>query len=300
MKTKNLNLGIFKFSLYALMLFAVSGCKKSINPGDWDIIPPPKVVDPKPDPVEKKTITLKVMTYNAKLAKVEDFPTMISIIKEYNPDLLILRQVDSETTRANKVDRPKEVGLATGMNYFFSKAFDYQTGGYGNAVLSKYPIEESFSLLLPGVDPPAGTTAVEMRSLAMITIKIDEFNKIVFAGTELDATSADEKHRLKQANAILDKTKTIDYPVIFGGNFNFAALPQGDTYKNIKDQFTFGCYGTGCPLNTPKDAPTAIYDFITYKSSGSRFEVTNYATFNKTTSAFLPVVAELKLTLLEK
>lgn len=287
----------FKYIVFALLLMFGSGCKKSINPGNWDILPPPVVVDPEPEPEDQKTITLKVMSYNSRLAKVEDLAMMIDYIKLYNPDLLILRQIDSETTRANKVDRPKEIGLATGMNYFFSKAFDYQGGGYGNAILSKFPIEESLGLQLPGV---TGTPAPEVRSLAMATVKIDEFNKIVIAGTELDAAATDEQHRLKQVTDILAETKDIAYPMIFGGNFNFNTIAYGAVYNSISAQFTFGCYGTGCPLNSPKANPTGIYDFITYKSADKRITVSNYGTFSQSTSGFLPIVAELKLVLLEK
>lgn len=287
----------FKYIVFALLLIAGAGCKKSVNPGNWDILTPPVVVDPGPDPVEQKTITLKIMSYNAKLAKVEDYQTMVDYIKQYNPDVLILRQIDSETTRANKLDRPKEIGLATGMNYFFAKAFDYQGGGYGNAILSKFPIEETLGLQLSGV---AITPAAEVRSLAMVTVKIDAFNKIVIAGTELDAAATDEQHRLKQVEEILIKTKDIVYPVIFGGNFNFNTIPYGQVYNSIASQFTFGCYGTGCPLNTPKANPTGIYDFITYKAADKRITVVNYGTVSQSTSGFLPIVAELKLVLLEK
>ena len=278
-----------------MLIIAAQGCKKSIDPGNWDILPPPVVEEPEPEPVEQKTMVLKVMSYNSRLSKPEDLTTMIEYIKEYNPDFLILRQIDSETTRANKVDRPKEVAQATGMNYFFAKAFDYQGGGYGNAVLSKYPIEETLLLQLSGV-----TSTPEVRSLAMATVKIDEFNKVVIAGTELDAAAGDEQHRLKQVNEILSVTKDISYPVIFGGNFNFNTLPSGQVYNSISAQFTFGCYGTGCPLNTPKASPTGIYDFITYKAADKRITVNNYGTFAQSTSNFLPIVAELKLVLLEK
>ncbi len=297
---KNKNLAL-RLIICTFMLFSITACKKAVNPGDWDIIPPPVAEPPKePEPEEKKSIVLKVMSYNARLGTAADMAAMIDYIKEYNPDLLILRQVDSETTRANKVDRPKEVGLATGMKYFFAKAFDYQTGGYGNAVLSKFPIEESTALLLPGITPPSGTNPQEVRSLAMVTVKIDEFNKIAFAGTELDATTTDEKHRQQQIDEILLLTKNITYPVIFGGNFNFNSLTNGTVYKSIIEQFSFGCFGNGCPLNAPKAAPTGTFDYITYRSADNRMSVVNYTTFGKSTSNFLPIVAELKLILLEE
>jgi len=286
--------------LPAFILFLFSACEKSVNPGDWDIIPPPVVVepDPEPDPVEKKTITLKVMSYNARLTNATDLAVLIQNVKEYNPDLLLLRQVDSSTTRANKIDRPKEVAEATGMNTFFAKAFDYQTGGYGNAVLSRFPIIESKAVSLTG--------ASEVRTLAMITVKIDEFNTLVFAGTELDPYAADETIRVGQITSILNETKDIEHPVILAGNFNFNKSGEGfnnitntGVYNNLIGQFTFGCITQGCALNSPVAAPTGIFDFITYKPA-DKFTVANYSAFSKATSGFLPITTELKLTLLEE
>ncbi|TZF86298.1 endonuclease/exonuclease/phosphatase family protein (plasmid) [Pedobacter sp. BS3] len=288
------------YFVYVFMLLSVTACKKSIDPGNWDILTH-DVVDPGPgnnDPDDKKTITLKVMSYNAKLANANDFTTLVDYIKEYQPDLLLLRQVDSATTRANKINRPQEVADATGMNVFFAKAFDYQTGGYGNAVLSKYPIVGKKSILLQG-----GT---EVRSLAAITVKIDDLNTIVFAGTELDPFKTDESARISQILPVLTYTHDLTDPVILAGNFNFNLSGQGynnitntQVYNYIIDQFTFGCIGGGCALNSPVAAPTGIFDFVAYKPS-DRFSVTNYSAGSKTTSGFLPIMADLKLTLNEE
>ena len=298
MKKEIFTKGIFKYILFGLSVITIASCeKKSIDPGDWDVLPPPVVVEPDPDPVDKKTITLKVMSYNARLGNVADLTKMIDIIKEYNPDLLLLRQVDSSTTRANKVDRAKEVALATGMTPYFAKAFDYQTGGYGNAVLSRFPILNSKAITFSG--------ASEVRSLAMITVKIDDLNKVVFAGTELDPVATNETVRLEQITKILNETKDIQDPVILAGNFNFNKGGEGfsnitntGVFNQITGQFTFGCITPGCALNSPVAAPTGIFDFVTYKPS-NRFSVVNYSAFSKATSGFLPIIAELELTLTE-
>lgn len=286
-----------------ILLFSLSACVKSINPGDWDILPK-QTEEPEPEvPDEEKTITLKVMSYNARTTDANAGPLFTDLkayIKEYNPDLLLLRQVDSATTRALKINRPLEVATETGMNVFFAKAIDYQTGGYGNAVLSKFPILSSKSIKVTG-----GT---EVRSLASITVKIDEFNNLTFLGTELDPLAVDrnESNRIAQVQQIMSYTNSLTNPTIFVGNFNFNRTGEGydkikDTqvYDYVADQFTFACLSLGCVLNTPVANPTSVFDYVSFKPSDS-FKVSNYTTGTKTTSTFLPVIAQLKLTLKEK
>src|SRR5690606_11418845 len=173
---------------------------------------------------------------------------------------------------------------------FFSKAFDYQTGGYGNAILSKYPIESGLSTqLLPDAE-----LGGEVRSMPLIRVKIDELNSVVVTGTELDPGQL--TNRILQIGTLLNITSRETDPVILIGNFNDKAGSQ--TFTMIEGQFTFGCVGPGCPNNSPAAAPVNTFDFITYKPS-DRFIVQNYGTFPQTTSNFLPITATLKLKLIE-
>ncbi|WP_231561337.1 hypothetical protein [Sphingobacterium sp. T2] len=135
---------------YILALMTVSilmmGCERSIDPGDWNILPEREIEDPQTPGDEEEGITFKVMSMNMALGtNAANFQPMLEYIKEYDPDLLLLRQVDSATTRANKIDRPQVVADSMGMYVFFKKNFDYQTGGFGNAVLSKFPIKETYA-----------------------------------------------------------------------------------------------------------------------------------------------------------
>ncbi len=289
---------IIKIKVMLLLLVAVSvtSCKKAIDPGDWDIlVEQPAPIDPDPVPDDGKYITLKVMSYNAKTTNVE---TLKQYIKDYSPDLILLRQIDSATNRMSKLDVPKEVAVAAGMNHHFGKGFDYQTGGYGNAVLSRFPILETKTIVLTG--------GAEVRSYAGIKVKIDDFNEIYFGGTELDVWAADESGKISQLTSILSYTRDLTLPVIFVGNFNFNKAGEGynnitttQTYSYILDQFTFGCITSGCVFNVPAAAPTGIFDFVTYKSPENSITVSNYTTGPNATSNFLPVIAELKLKLKE-
>jgi endonuclease/exonuclease/phosphatase family metal-dependent hydrolase len=149
--------------------------------------------------VEKRKKNIKVMTYNIhycnppSAGKKIDVAAIAEVIKNEEPDLVALQEVDVNTERSGKgLNQAKELARLTGMNFLFSKAIDYQGGDYGVAVLSKFPILDSVRFILP-VDP---VIKGETRTIAAVTVEIAEGKKIIFASTHLDLK---EQNRLTQA-----------------------------------------------------------------------------------------------------
>ena len=90
----------------------------------------------------QKTISLRVMSMNIRQGgeyagnKSEPYS---ELIKKYSPDVVALQEVDYKTTRNGKRDWLNEVAMQTGMFPYFCKSITYQGGGFGTALLSKYP-----------------------------------------------------------------------------------------------------------------------------------------------------------------
>lgn len=282
------------FSLLCLFLIiGIYSCQKSYDPGDWSITP----YKPEPDTGgedDGPTTTFKVMSINMNIGTTAaNFDVMKDYIKEYNPDFVFLRQVDSSTNRSGKIDRPKALADALGMTSFFKKNIDYQTGGFGNAVLSKYPIKETFGKHLSRIE---GNNA-ELRSIAMLKAEITTGNEVYFAGTELDPSVAD--NRAVQVVDLINITDRLTAPTILVGNLNEQESANGPVIGYLKGSFTFGCLGTGCAWNAPKAAPNGVYDYIMFKDKESNLSIINYGTFPKSANNFLPMVAEFRLKLKE-
>lgn len=273
------------------LTFFLHSCRESFDPGDWDVTPT-TFLDP--NEYTGPTKTLKVMSINMNLGSTPtNFPTMVNVIKAYDPDLLFLRQCDSKTTRANGVDRPQEIADELGMNVFL-KGRSYQGGQFGNALLSKFPITEAFGLDLTK-HPDRG----EQRMFAMIKIEVEDGLFLYFAGTELE-TNADD--RRLQAIDILQVTEELVEPVIFVGNFNEQWTAPGAALTYIEGSFTYACLPTGCAFNAPKANPTGTYDYITYQDPNDLLIVEkNLEAFKNPESAigFFPTVAEIKVKLEE-
>lgn len=269
----------------------LQGCRKSYSPGDWNLLPEKEPEKPQ-EPDDTPTKSFKVMSLNMNVGStVANFDAMVDLIKEYDPDLLFLRQVDSATTRAGKVDRPGAIAKALKMDAYFKKNIDYQTGGFGNAVLSKFPIKEKYSQLLSREE---GNTA-ELRSMAMIKVEVQAGHELYFAGTELDPSVA--ANRALQVVDLLNITEKLTQPVILVGNLNEQESANGPVLSYLKGSFTFACLGTGCPYNAPKDNPTGVFDYITFKTPEDKLQLSKYGTFSKSSNNFLPMTAEFKLKL---
>ena len=271
-----------------LSLVCVLGCSKSTGSDGGKANPPGT------DPPTKETV-IRVMTYNihrgnppGQNADVIDLNATAAVIKSQHPDLVCLNEVDVHTKRSGvTLDEAQKLGELTGMHAYFAKAMNYDGGQYGDAVLSKYPIEQRFRYALP-----FKITGSEPRDIAMIKVKSGD-KTFLFATTHLDHL-ATEENRILQANTIVaDILPDLKLPLIIGGDLN--APPESETIRILSTKLTAGCKDKGCPLTFPYDAPKSTIDYIMV-SSTEDFEFKSYKAVNgATASDHLPVIAEIIL-----
>lgn len=204
---------------------------------------------------------LKVMAYNIHHANPPSKPEFIDIeaiakvIKSSKPDLVALQEVDVNTTRSGvDLDQAKELARLTGMNYYFEPSMPYQGGGYGNAILSKFPIEKQFFHQLPA----KGNS--EPRSVLIVQVTLPGNQKVKFASTHLDFKN-DEITAL-QAEAIVSYFDKEKIPVLIAGDFN--AISKSDAIQLMDKEFERTCQGD-CPPTIPVNSPKKAIDFIFYK-----------------------------------
>ena len=237
---------------------------------------------------------IRVLCYNIHHANPPSRPDFIdmdaiaSVIKQEQPDLVALQEVDVHTTRSGKaLHQAEELGRLTGMTVYFAKAIDYGGGEYGVAILSKFPMDAMKNDPLPTADRTGG----EPRTLASAVITLSRGKKIVFASTHLDA-QRDDTNRILQAQKIVDILKKETLPVILAGDFN--AAPSTNTIHIFDSYFTRTC-NTDCGFTVPVTKPTKTIDFIVY-SPKDKFKVVQQKVVAETyASDHRPVMAVLEL-----
>lgn len=90
------------------------------------------------------TPAIRILTYNIHHGEgsdgVFDLPRLARVIASADPDLVALQEVDEKTERSGGVSQVSELGRLTGLRPVFGEAMPFDSGGYGVAVLSRWPV----------------------------------------------------------------------------------------------------------------------------------------------------------------
>jgi endonuclease/exonuclease/phosphatase family metal-dependent hydrolase len=158
---------------------------------------------------------LRVLSYNIHHGEGTDgkidLPRLATVIRAAEPDLVALQEVDDKTQRAGGVDQTAELVRLAGLHGRFGKQIDYEGGGYGQAILSKFPISDLKIHRLPGMPEREQRMAIEAR------IEING-REISFVSTHLH--HANDLFREQQAAKLTELFEPARHPVILAGDLN--------------------------------------------------------------------------------
>jgi endonuclease/exonuclease/phosphatase family metal-dependent hydrolase len=207
------------------------------------------------------------------------------IINSLEPDLVALQEVDNKTARAKRLDLTAELSRRTGMQGLFGKAMDYDGGGYGEAVLSRYPVIETKNNPLPH------TAKAEPRAALEIHIELPGGVKMAFVGTHLDH-QRNQSNRMMQTKRIMELYENYDLPIVLAGDLN--AMPGSDPINLLLRQWSDAAEDDPRPT-FPSTKPARRIDYIMYKPMG-RWNVVEVRVIDqKVASDHCPVFAVLEL-----
>jgi endonuclease/exonuclease/phosphatase family metal-dependent hydrolase len=181
-------------------------------------------------------------------------------------DIVLLQEVDRGVKRSGGTDQAAFLGERTGMHHAFGEALPLQDGGYGVAILSRWPLEDVQVLRLPFIDYAARGEDVpgyysEPR-VALFARTVTPLGPMVVASTHLGLT--EEQRRLQTAH-IAAHIATIDpgVPVLLGGDFN--ALPRSPELLPVRSTLAdaYAVLGGSPPPHTfPSHDPDRTIDYL--------------------------------------
>ncbi len=235
--------------------------------------------------------TIRLLTYNIHHARNEsgvvDIDGLAAYIDSLHPDVVALQEVDSVCRRSGNMDIAAELGKRTGMYYYFGKAMEYDGGGYGEALLSRLPIENIRTIRLPVLNDKDR----EPRAAIEAGIRLPGGLIIGFVATHLDHVE-DEADRLLQARFLAERLRYQNIPYIIAGDLN--ALPQSQTMKALFEVAAQPPLDKNLPT-WPSGTATKKIDYFllskNYQWQCTRFEVPE----EKHISDHRPVLMEIKI-----
>ncbi|MFM1800978.1 MAG: hypothetical protein RJA81_330 [Planctomycetota bacterium] len=234
----------------------------------------------------RQPASLRVMSYNIHHGEGMDgkidLDRIAKLVTENRVDLLALQEVDRKTKRAGGVDQTARLAELTGMFSTFGKAIDYSGGEYGQAILSKFPIENSKVHWLPGEPDRERRIAFEAQ--------IEFHNtKMKFITTHLHHNN--ESFRIQQAEEINRIYSNPGMPVILAGDLN--AMPESKPISILKTHWSVAESKT-LQFSFPAGKPVRLIDFVLLYPK-SVFQIQNVDVVDEpVASDHRPVIVDLQ------
>lgn len=203
MSRKNRMVFIFAFMLL-LLIFLQD--KPSVNQAFAVSIPEASIVD------DGQTAFITVMTYNIHRGIGEDgkldLNRVYDTISASNAGIVALQEVERYSVRTGFQDQIEYLANKLSMYYVYGKSINILNGQYGNAVLSKYPIENYRFEQLPSIG--------ENRTMLQADLNINGKRFVIYT-THLGLDRAERKAQFEKINELIQNTES---PHMLTGDFN--------------------------------------------------------------------------------
>lgn len=215
-----------------LDMWTIQSIADETGRGDTVIARLPSDLNPKPsqatalgDATTRKE--LRVLTYNIHHGQGTDgkfdYERIATTIQRLKPDVVALQEVDVQTKRSDGIDQAEKLADMLGMEHAFGNALYFSGGQYGEAILSRFPIERIQAHHLPfqyGQEP--------RTALAAHIVPDNGLPEFLLVGTHLCHQEAET--RLNQTQELSRLFTGFDQlPVILAGDFN--ALPDSQAMQ---------------------------------------------------------------------
>jgi len=210
-------------------------------------------------------ITLRVVTYNIHHGVGTDgrldLPRLADVMRSVHPDLIALQEVDEGTERTSAVNEPGELERLMAMHGVFGKAMDYMGGGYGLAVLSRWPLLRTHRYPLPHVE------GREPRIALTVEVEPGTPGRVLqFTCTHLDQ-ARDAANRLAQAQYLNDLlVRDDDRPTLLAGDMN--ARPDTEVMDLLNAHWINPPAIDPSPI-APSGRPRSRIDYVLVRPAGS-------------------------------
>jgi endonuclease/exonuclease/phosphatase family metal-dependent hydrolase len=209
---------------------------------------------------------------------------LITFIRKNNPDVVTLQEVPCQwSSRSVFADFPAELAKALGMEYCFGPALEFGKRRFGNLILSRLPIAESWTGKLPG--------SLERRSYAMAHIFTGEASVYILT-THLGLS---EEDRLAQATALVEVMREVKGPLVLTGDLNAGPTDTGVALlllgmRDLQDQSS--SVGRGTFL--AKDG-SVWEEHLDYLLVNSGVELADFSILQEFLSDHLPISVDVRL-----
>ncbi len=205
-------------------------------------------------------MTVKLMSYNTQhcmnyITRKIDFQIMADTILKCGADIVGLQEMRNESEHPEYDAQAKILAEKLGFYHYFAEAIKFSgVNPYGNAIISRYPIKNAQTILIPDPDPKTGDGYYETRCLLKAQIDVGDGLCVCVSHFGLNND--------EQINAVDTVINNIDEKkCVLMGDFNVkpenkVLLPIRERMYDTADLFTEE------KLSFPSDKPDRKIDYI--------------------------------------
>jgi len=232
--------------------------------------------------VKSEAMRFTVMTYNIHRGINKnnelDLEGIAGVIEEASPDIVALQEVERFSVRTRFQDQIQHLADKLSMNYAYGKSINILNGQYGNAILSRYPIEEYTVKPLPSEG--------EKRTLLKAVVNINGRSLPVYS-THL---GLDKNERMGQIAEILSITDS-DESLVLMGDFNGSADELFSLSGSLRDSAELSEENLQKPTYEYKE----LSERIDYIFASENFNIIEYRVLESEASDHYPVISTIEL-----
>lgn len=207
--------------------------------------------------------TIRVVSYNIRHGRgnddIVDLNRTAAVLRAQRPDIVGLQEVDDRAKRSGTIPEAEELGKALSLNHAFGKFMDFQGGGYGMGVLSRYPIDLAEEVRLPDGNEP--------RVALSVRVKLPDGRPLTIVNVHFDWVQ-DDGFRYAQAQALTRHLDALTMPYVLLGDFNDVPGSRtlalfrsraGEATKPSSNRFTFSSTQPAKEIDYVFFAPAAAW-----------------------------------------
>ena len=200
---------------------------------------------------------------------------------------MALQEVDYKTTRNGKRDWLNEVAMQTGMFPYFCKSIAYQGGGFGPALLSKYPFFKCEKTVFSHKDTreDRATGWIYIQLPAGGTVRVG----VVHLSLETSQMTIQQFASISKAFFAEDTTT----PALLIGDYN--ATPGSDPINYVKNKWQDVIPNLGPTI--PATGPTSQLDYVMGYPKGAWKCISHEVVARGDMSDHCFIVADVQVTL---
>ncbi len=198
---------------------------------------------------------ITAVSYNIKSLAQTSAGAVAGVLASSGAEVVLIQEIKN----AHVGNQPAAIAGILGMHYAFAQNVSYGSGGYGTAVLSRFPIVSAENTHLPR---PGNT---QQRGLAHVVINVDG-KEVSIYNSHLQNLS--ESARMMQIRAIAGIVAQDDRPQIFGGDMNahYSSPVMGVARTVFSD--TWATVGIGDGRTHPAARLRGRIDYLMHANEG--------------------------------